>query len=141
MQAYITGNVAATVGTEVNLKQNPGILSSLYNWGDTSGPGGTIGRALGNFNPYAEYIADGADQSNYNNYQYFYSNGYCCAFLTGYFYNGAPNGQPSDTQDQRPDWDFILANRNGFNLITTDNVLPMGQYLYNRGQRNGSYFQ
>jgi glycerophosphoryl diester phosphodiesterase len=140
MQTYVTGS-PSVIGTEVNLKQNPGILSSLYNWGDTSGQGGSIGRALGNFNPYAEYIAPGADQSNYNNYKYFYSNGYCCAYLPEYFYNGAPNGQPSDTADQRPDWNFILANRNGFNLITTDNVLPMGLYLYNRGQRNGSYFQ
>lgn len=125
-----------TVGIEVNLKQNPGILSSLYNWGDS----GATPKALADFNPYKEYVAGGVDPTNYFNYQYFYSNGYCCAFLNQYFYNGAPNHQPSDTQDQRPDWSFILANRNGFNFITTDNPLAMGQYLWNRGQRNTSYF-
>jgi hypothetical protein len=130
MQAY--ADQPYTVGIEVNLKENPGILSSLYNWGDS---GGTP-KALANFNPYKEWTADNVDKTDYNNYKYFYSNGYCCAFLKQYFYNGAR----SDTQDQRPDWNFILANRNGFNFITTDNSLAMGMYLWNRGQRNTSYF-
>ncbi|MBB6142990.1 glycerophosphoryl diester phosphodiesterase [Silvibacterium bohemicum] len=133
MQAY--NAFPFTAGMEVDLKQNPGILTSLYNWGDSGTP-----RALANFNPYKEWVASGADQTNYVNYQFFNSNGYCCSFLSQYFYNGAPNGQPSDTADQRPDWSFILANRNGFNFITTDNPLAMGSYLWQRGQRNTSYF-
>jgi hypothetical protein len=131
MQAY--ADQPYTVGMEVNLKQNPGILSSLYNWGDS----GATHKALAEFNPYKEYTAPNApDPNNYLYYQYFYSNGYCCAFLSEYFYKGAQ----SDTQDQRPDWNFILANRNGFNFITTENALAMGNYLWNRGQRNTSYF-
>lgn len=121
------------VGQEVNLKQNPGILSSLYNWGDTVTP-----KALGNFNPYGEWI--NPEDPN-QTYQFFFSNGYCCATLDQYFYyGGLDSGRPSDTDDQRWDWNFILANRNGFNLITTDNPLAMGYYLWNRGQRNTSYF-
>jgi glycerophosphoryl diester phosphodiesterase len=135
MQAY--ADQPYTVGMEVNLKQNPGILSSLYNWGDS----GATHKALAGFNPYKEWTAkDAPDPNNYFYYQYFYSNGYCCAFLNQYFYNGAPEGRPSDTQDQRPDWAFILANRNGFNFITTDNSLAVGNYLWKRGQRNTSYF-
>jgi glycerophosphoryl diester phosphodiesterase len=134
MQAY--NSYPFTVGIEVNLKQNPGILTSLYNWGDS----GATPKALADFNPYKEWTLGNVDATNYLNYQYFYSNGYCCAYLSNYFYNGAPHGQPSDSQDQRPDWSFILANRNGFNFLTTDNPLAMGNYLWNRGQRNTSYF-
>jgi glycerophosphoryl diester phosphodiesterase len=122
-----------TVGTEVNLKQNPGILSTLYN----EGYSGATQKALGNFNPYAEWINPNDPSQSY---QFYYSNGYCCAQLSQYFYNGAPNNQPSDTMDQRYDWNFILANQNGFNIITTDNPLAMGYYLWERGQRNTSYF-
>jgi glycerophosphoryl diester phosphodiesterase len=131
MQAY--ADQPNTVGMEVNLKENPGILSSLYNWGDS----GATPKALANFNPYKEWTYPGVDYTSINSYQYFFSNGYCCAFLTNYLYNG-PNAQ--DHRDQRPDWNFILANRNGFNFITTDNSLAMGMYLWNRGQRNTSYF-
>jgi hypothetical protein len=134
MKVY--ASISNTVGMEVNLKKNPGILSSLYNWGDS----GATPLALAEFNPYKEYTYSTVNKTDYNNYQYFYSNGYCCAFLKQYFYNGLPNGQDSDTQGQRPDWNFILANRNGFNFITTDNPLSMGNYLWNRGQRNTSYY-
>jgi hypothetical protein len=135
MQNYAAPSayVKYTAGVEVNLKQNPGILDSLYNAGDT----GYIQVALANFNPYAEWINPNDPSQTY---QFFYSNGYCCAQLSNYFYNGAPNGQSSDTADQRYDWGFILANYNGFNLITTDNPLAMGYYLWQRGQRNTSYF-
>jgi glycerophosphoryl diester phosphodiesterase len=124
---------AAVLGVEVNLKQSPGILSRIPAW-----KVGSTSTALANFNPYAEWI-DANDP--YQTYRFFYSNGYCCSVPRDWFYFGGLSGQPSDTNDLRLDWNFLLDQGIGFNLITTDNVLPMAQYLYQEGRRNTSYYQ
>jgi hypothetical protein len=121
-----------TVGLEFNQKQVGGILQTIVlNIFDSSD------LASANFNPYAEYIDP---NDGYGTYQFFYSNGYCCGRPRDWFYNGSPFGQPSDTDDLRTQWGFLLDSGLGFNLITTDNVLPMRQYLVNEGRRNTSYY-
>jgi hypothetical protein len=123
-----------TAGIELNQKQPYGILWTITNWAHS---GGTQ-KALANFNPYAEWIDP---NDGYQTYRFFYSNGYCCGVPRDWFYNGAPHGQPSDTDDQRVQWPFLLDQGVGFNLITTDNVIPMDQYLRNEGKRNLSYMR
>jgi hypothetical protein len=125
---------AYTVGIEMNQKQPGGIGSGIPSY--IYGTGAPL--ALANFNPYAEWIDP---NDSYGTYQFFYSNGYCCGVPRNWFYNGAPYGQRSDTDDQRTQWPFLLDEGIGFNLITTDNVVPMLRYLQNEGRRNISYLQ
>jgi glycerophosphoryl diester phosphodiesterase len=128
-----TYNYPFFVGAEVDLKDDPGILTTLYNKNTTSG-GPQI--TMGNFNPYAEWI-DPNDP--YQTPRFFNSNGYCCSAPRDWFFNGSPYGLPSDGNDLRLSWDF-LYNHSNFNMITTDNVVPMNTWLANRGKRNTGYF-
>jgi glycerophosphoryl diester phosphodiesterase len=131
------GNTADNiVAMEVNLKQPGGILSTTL---DLAG-----GRYLvGAFSPYTEYN----DPNNPGVAEFFSNKGYCapCETLASYYYNGAPNGQDSDTADDRGSFSFLVGQ--GVKIITTDNAVaaPDGSdavnYLTGIGQRNTSYYK
>jgi glycerophosphoryl diester phosphodiesterase len=125
-----------TAGVELNMKQYGGILTNTYNtvWRSS----GNQNQALAQFNPYAEWINPNDPTQTY---QFFYSNGYCCAPLSNYFYNDPRYGWPSDTQDLRYDWNFVWTNNQGIKLITTDNSQAMGYWLWQQGKRNTNYFR
>lgn len=122
------------IASEVDLKQPGGILSTL----NTTAPQGPFGKATeGNFNAVAEWI----DPNDPNaTFQFFNSNGSCCSALSAYYYNGAPNGQPSDTADFRTSLSFITSNGN-FNMVTTDDSVVAANILSANGLRNLSYIE
>ncbi len=127
------------VGLEVNLKQPGGILTSVLAAAQARNtPAGAP--SVGSFNPEAEYI-DPSDASK--TAQFFNAAGpnsaHCCYKLSDLFYNGAPNGQPSDTADDRGDLNFLIAN--GDNIITTDSAQGIASTLAGLGRRNISYLQ
>jgi glycerophosphoryl diester phosphodiesterase len=124
-----------TVGVELDQKEPGGNLSQASsNWGNST--------SLANFMPYAEWISP---SDHYNTYLFFNSNGYCCSSLQKYLYPGGYDGGgvpiPADNTDQRYDWSFILYGATRFNLVTTDNVLPVLNSLSSAGMRNTGRMQ
>jgi glycerophosphoryl diester phosphodiesterase len=129
------------VGVELHQKQYGGILTGTYSIVNNETSLGRYynqGKAIAQFIPYAEWINPNDPSKTY---QFFYSNGYCCAQLSNYFYNGAPNGQPSDTQDLRYDWNFAWTNNRGNTFLTTDNSQAFGYWLWQQGFRNTAAFK
>jgi len=124
------------VAVEVNLKQPGGILNTTL---DLAGQHYLVG----DFSPYTEYL----DSSNPGVPEYFTNKGYCapCDTLATYYYDGAPNGQPSDTADDRGSFSWLVQQ--GVKIITTDNAVgdlkgtDAITYLTGIGQRNTSYYK
>lgn len=108
---------------EFNIKETNGIMTSVAR------NGWRTSKAI--FNPRREWVDASARP------MYFNSDGRCCSHLSAYHYNGSSAGLPSDHNDRRPDWNFVL-DENGFDLITTDNVLQIRNELQKRGRRNTS---
>jgi len=92
--------------------------------------------AIGNFSPYGERTTP----ANPNVPEFFTNNGYCapCDTLATYYYNGAPNNQPSDTDDQRGSKEFLVNQ--GFNVITADDTADFIHYLTTQGLHETKYF-
>ncbi len=119
---------------EIVLKQYNGILTSVLS--DVKSFFSTQS-SIGNFSPYGERTTP----ANPNVPEYFTNKGYCapCDTLATYYYNGAPNNQPSDTDDERGNKDFLIAQ--GFNVITADDTADYINYLTSMGRHNTSYFR
>jgi len=121
--------------TEINLKQDGGILAPVL--AQTQVINGKPIR-VGNFNPVAEWI----DPNDSTQTPQFYStDGSCCVKLSSFFQPPTPtdDGVLEDTEDNRPDINFIINN--GFNMITTDNVVTTEQLLSSLGKRNTCYIR
>ncbi len=131
LRGYIPGFVAS----EVNIKQGGGILTQVLSAAKTNLDGSRA--SVGSFNPIAEHLDTFGDAEFFNAAGP--NAGYCCYKLSDLYYNGAPNGQPSDTADNRGDLNFLLAN--GDNIITTDEVGSVTSTLAELGKRNISYLQ
>ena len=92
------------VGTEVNLKQPGGILTTVL---AAAKRNDSAPASVGSFNPEAKYI-DPSDTTR--TAQFFWAAGpnaaHCCYKLADFYYDGAPSNQPSDTADDRGDLNF-----------------------------------
>ena len=121
---------------EIQMKQTPGILNLLL---ENARENPFTGRAqsVTVFSPYVDYYAPGDTAKT--DPLFFRTNGYCCVRLSDFYYNGAPNGQPSDTADNRGSFSFVDGT--GFNSVTTDNAATYAAQLRGRGKRNISYMQ
>jgi len=143
LQAWQASSVQM-VGTEVNLKQNGGILTQMLAAAKTYN--GVYTTSVGSFSPTAEYLAPrdttpqffiGKDAPNSSPPTY---SGYCCYELSSVYYNGAPYNQPSDTADNRGDLvNFLVPN--GITVVTTDEVTTYGETLQNLGLRHTEWLQ
>lgn len=129
-------NYPGLVATELNLKQENGILSSLY-LTDVQKVRQGERVTVGTFHPHS----DVEDTRGVPGGGYYQQDGYCCITLQKFAFNGTPQGLPSDTADNRYNISFLLSNHNnslGPQMITTDNAAGLVKKLTEIGQRNAS---
>jgi O-glycosyl hydrolase len=142
ISAFESDGTLSIAGLEIGYKQSGGILGDVLSAARTNFSTGRP-ETVGMFSPYADYY-DPSD-TNKATPLFFQTNGYCCIAITGYFYDGSPNGQPSDTADYRGSFDFVTGY--AFNFITTDTAVTTGNATnYNSrlaglGKRDISYMQ
>jgi glycerophosphoryl diester phosphodiesterase/chitodextrinase len=143
LQSWQASNVQL-VGSEVNIKQDNGILTQmleaakLYNGVSTT--------SVGSFSPTAESLTPGDTTP-----EFFYGkdspnstpptfSGYCCYKLSDILFNGSPYNEPSDTQDQRGDFVNFLAPK-GISVITTDEITSYDETLKAMNLRHTEWLQ
>ena len=124
---------------EPGLKQPNGILSTTVPYAQKNHITGAAMR-IANFSPYVEYW-DNKNDPNHTTPEFFNNTGYCapCDTLATHYYKGTPNGQPSDTADDRGDYSFILDPQYNFTAITDDETDNLISKLAAMGKRNLSY--
>lgn len=119
---------------EIVLKQYNGILTQTLNYVKSFFPS----TAIANFSPYGERTTP-ADP---NVPEFFTNKGYCapCDTLATYYFNGAPYGEPSDTDDQRGNKDFLVSQE-GINAVTADDTADWIAYLTQKGLHDTKYLK
>lgn len=132
-EANLGINVA---GVEIQIKQINGILTQVLNQAKMNYRT-HLREAVTVFSPYVDYYAPG--DTGRTDPLFFKTNAFCCVRLSDFYYNGAPNGQPSDTDDRRGDLNYLLQQ--GFNSITYDNPADYTTRLAAMGKRNLSRIQ
>ncbi len=135
-QAFENDRRFIVAGVEVSVKQVDGILTKVLNAARTNARTGQP-MAVGIFSPFADYYAP--SDPNRADPLFFKTNGYCCVRLSDFFYNGAPNNQPSDTADNRAS--LLYLNVQGFNFITTDNPVSYDAQFAAVGLRTLRYIK
>lgn len=123
-------------GVEVSVKQSGGILTDVLKAARTNFRTGQP-MAVGIFSPFADYYAP--SDPNRVDPLFFKTDGYCCVRLSDFYYNGGPNGQPSDTADSRSS--LLYLSVQNFDFVTTDNPVSYDSQFAAVGKRVLSHIQ
>jgi len=116
---------------EIQIKQINGILTQVLATAKTNYRTGQR-ESVTVFSPYVDYYAP--SDTGHTDPLFFKTTAFCCVRLSDFYYNGSPNGQPSDTDDRRGDLSYLLQQ--GFNSITYDNPAGYTARLAALGKRN-----
>jgi hypothetical protein len=125
LNSFYADPTISIISAEITQKQPGGILDTVRQ------------NSLSNGRTAAEFSATGDyfDPNDATHTAQFFASadGSCCQKLSQFYYNGAPNGQPSDTSDDRGSLSFVLGEN--FNIITADTALDWAGQLSGMGLR------
>lgn len=124
------------VAVEIQIKAIGGILTDVLAAAKRDAKTGES-KSVTVFSPYVDYYAP--EDRDRTDPLFYKTDGSCCQRLSDFYYNGTPNGQPSDTRDDRGS--MLYVNRQGFSGVTTDNPVAFTEELADIGRRNISYLQ
>ena len=131
------------IAPEITEKQQGGILDQMRQANINAG------HTVAEFAAYKDYVYP---NDSTQTAQFFWTGGTdpdtgaqlggsCCVDLAHYYFNNpvTDESRPSDTADNRGDFNFVVGE--GFNVITTDDVLNWANQLAGLNLRNLSYMQ
>jgi len=131
LQGFENDANITVAAVELQIKQIGGILTSVLSAAKTNSRTG-LRESVTVFSPYVDYYAP--SDTGHTDPLFFKTTAFCCVRLSDFYYDGTPNGQPSDTDDKRGDLNYLLQQ--GFNSITYDNPAGYTARLAALGKRN-----